>query len=129
MNLDFLKNIKIGRPSIRGMIFWSVAIALAVTIYILVGNFTQCWTFTKLPGIPPAQCGVTAEGDGFTVNPEGTPISEVLPPAPDAIPEAAPPPAWDGASRINILFIGLDARDLEVNQGTAPHGFDDPFHD
>jgi LCP family protein required for cell wall assembly len=27
------------------------------------------------------------------------------------------PPAWDGASRINILFIGLDFRDLQTNDG------------
>ena len=27
------------------------------------------------------------------------------------------PPAWDGASRINILFIGLDYRDWQANEG------------
>ncbi|MCQ3936186.1 MAG: hypothetical protein DPW18_03960 [Chloroflexi bacterium] len=117
MNLDFLKNLKIGRPSIQGMIFWGVSAALAVTIYILVGNFTQCWTFTKLPGIPPAACGVAANDPGFTPNEEGTLVPNELPPTPQLIPEASLPPAWDGASRINILFIGLDARDLEVNQG------------
>lgn len=114
---EFLKNIKIGRPSIGQIIFWVITIALAITGFIVVDDFTQCWTFTKLPGIPPAKCGVSTEGSGFTVNPEGTPVVIDLPPTPDIIPEVALPPAWDGASRINILFIGLDERDLEVNQG------------
>jgi len=113
---EFLKNIKIGRPTIPQIIFWVVTAALAITAFIVVSNFTQCWTFTELPGIPPAQCGVNAGGDGFTVNPEGTQVAD-LPPAPDAISEANLPAAWDGASRINILFIGLDARDLEENNG------------
>jgi LCP family protein required for cell wall assembly len=81
-----------------------------------VNNFTQCWTFTKLPGIAPAQCGQANEGTEFAVDESGTPVAEV-PAAPETIPEAALPPAWDGASRINILFIGMDARDLEADQG------------
>lgn len=114
---EFLKNIKIGRPTIPQIIFWVVTIALAVTVFIVVSNFVQCWTFTELPGIPPAQCGVTTTGETFEVNPEGTAVVNELPPSPDAIPNVALPPTWDGASRINILFIGLDARDLEENQG------------
>ncbi|MCE7860418.1 MAG: LytR family transcriptional regulator [Chloroflexi bacterium CFX2] len=114
---EFLKNIKIGRPSIGQIIFWVVTLALAVTVFIMVGNFTQCWTFTELPGIPPAQCGVVSTSDGPVLDAEGTPQTNELPPAPDIIPEAALPPAWDGASRINILFIGLDERDLIENEG------------
>lgn len=113
---EFLKNIKIGRPSISQIIFWVLTVVLAITAYIVVNNFTQCWTFTKLPGIAPAQCGLANEGTEFAVDESGTPVAE-LPPTPDLIPEAALPPAWDGASRINILFIGMDARDLEANQG------------
>lgn len=113
---EFLKNIKVGRPSISQIIFWVVTLALAITVYIVVNNFTQCWTFTKLPGIAPAQCGLANEGGDFAVDESGTPIAD-LPPVPELIPEAALPPAWDGASRINILFIGMDARDLEVNDG------------
>ncbi|GAB4400764.1 MAG: hypothetical protein OHK003_26680 [Anaerolineales bacterium] len=114
---EFLKNIKIGRPAISQIIFWVITVALAVTAYIVVSDFTQCWTFTNLPGIPPAQCGVTVTSDGPTINAEGTETVSEVPPAPEAIPEAALPPVWDGASRINILFIGLDARDLEENNG------------
>lgn len=117
MNLDFLKNIKIGRPTVGGVIFWVITIALAVTAYLVVDSFTQCWTFTKLPGIAPAKCGQTSSEGGFTVNEAGTPIANDAPPTPQLIPEANLPAAWDGASRINILFIGLDERDLEENQG------------
>lgn len=114
---EFLKNIKIGRPTVPQIIFGVITVALAVTAYIVVGNFIQCWTFTELPGIPPAQCGVTITSDGPTINAEGTETLSELPPVPEAIPDAALPPVWDGASRINILFIGLDARDLEENNG------------
>lgn len=113
---EFLKKIKIGRPSISQIIFWVLTVGLAITVYIVVNNFTQCWTFTKLPGIAPAQCGQTNDGTEFAVDESGTPVAEA-PAAPEIIPEAALPPAWDGASRINILFIGMDARDLEADQG------------
>lgn len=113
---EFLKKIKIGRPSISQIIFWVLTVGLAITVYIVVNNFTQCWTFTKLPGIAPAQCGQTNDGTEFAVDESGTPVDEA-PAAPEIIPEAALPPAWDGASRINILFIGMDARDLEADQG------------
>jgi hypothetical protein len=44
------------------------------------------------------------------------PLLRMLPPAPVALPEVELP-AWDGASRINILFIGLDARDMGCKEG------------
>ncbi len=118
---EFLKKIKfpkIGRPSVGRIIFWVVTAVLAVGAFILANNMTQCWALTELPGIAPASCGVTASGDQFVYNDEGTPVaSDVLPPTPNVLPEAALPPAWDGASRINILFIGLDARDWAANEG------------
>lgn len=51
-------------------------------------------------------------------NESGTPIPDVeaLPP-PIAIPESDLPPAWDGASRINVLIIGLDYRDWVAGEG------------
>jgi LCP family protein required for cell wall assembly len=42
---------------------------------------------------------------------------EGLPPPIEAIPDSNLPPAWDGASRINILIIGLDFRDWIAGQG------------
>ena len=117
---EFLKKIKFpkfGRPSVGKIIFWGLTAVLSIGTFILARNLTTCFTFTNLPGISPASCAGGGEGTaGFVENPEGTPIAQ-LPPTPVVIPEAALPPAWDGASRINILFIGLDARDLEVQNG------------
>lgn len=116
MNLDFLKKIKFTKPTLKQGIFWGVTIVLSILAFVFAKNLTQCWTLTNLPGRSPDACGVATNEEGFTVDEQGTPIAE-LPPTPVIIPEAALPPAWDGASRINILFIGLDARDLETNDG------------
>lgn len=118
--LEFLKKIKfpkLGRPSIGQLIFFGITLALSVAVFIIVSNFTACWALTDLPGISPVSCE-GGLGALTQFNPEGTPIAlEDLPPTPLVAPESALPPAWDGASRINILFIGLDARDWAANQG------------
>ena len=113
---EFLKKIKFPKLSIGQLIFWVVTVALSVGAFVFAGKFTACWNLTNLPGIAPASCG-QSNGLG-TFNPEGTEVVPVdLPPTPNVAPVAELPPAWDGASRINILFIGLDARDVEVQDG------------
>jgi LCP family protein required for cell wall assembly len=109
---EFLKKIKFPKLSIGQLIFWGATVALSIGAFIFAGNFTSCWTLTKLPGIAPASCG-QSNGSG-TFNPaEATASAPDLPPTPIAVaPAAELPPAWDGASRINILFLGLDARDI-----------------
>jgi LCP family protein required for cell wall assembly len=59
----------------------------------------------------------TLNGPNVT-NAEGTPVPQLedLPP-PVTIPDTNLPPAWDGASRINILIIGLDYRDWIAGEG------------
>jgi polyisoprenyl-teichoic acid--peptidoglycan teichoic acid transferase len=120
---EFLKKIKppkFGRRSIGPIIFWVMTLALAVGIFMFARNFTACWNLTGLPGRMPATCG--AGGNPLTgpdLNPDGTPnpLGDA-PPTPVVLaPEVALPPAWDGASRINILFIGLDYRDWQLNEG------------
>lgn len=116
---DFLKNIKVGRLSAPQIIFGGIAVILAVTSFYFVRGLVTCWTITPLPGMPPSNCGtVTAGQDEFVLNSEGTPVPNVeeLPP-PISIPESDLPPAWDGASRINILLIGLDFRDWQEGLG------------
>ena len=118
--IDFLKNIKIGRPSPPQIIFLAVAVILAVTGFYFVRGLITCWTITPLPGRTPANCGtVTAGLDGPVLNSQGTPVPNIedLPPPISSIPEGNLPPAWDGASRINILIIGLDYRDWEAGLG------------
>jgi len=118
--IDFLKNIKVGRPSAPQIIFLAVAVILAVTGFYFVRGLVTCWTITPLPGRTPANCGtVTAGLDGPVLNSQGTPVPNIedLPPPISSIPEGNLPPAWDGASRINILIIGLDYRDWEAGLG------------
>ena len=116
--MNVLKNIKLGRPSLWTIIFWSVAVVLSIGGYFLVRNLVACWVITPLPGMPPSDCGtVTAGLDGPAItNSEGTPVPGVddLPP-PITVPDSNLPPAWDGASRITVLIIGLDARDLDTS--------------
>ena len=117
---EFLNKIKIpkfGRPSIGQFIFWGITLVLSIGAFIFARNFTTCFELANLPGISPAGCANGGDGiTEFAENPQGTPIAQP-PPTPVVIPEAALPPAWDGASRINILFIGLDARDIGVQSG------------
>ena len=116
--MNVLKNIKLGRPSLWTIVFWSVAVVLSIGGYFLVRNLVTCWVITPLPGMPPSDCGtVTAGLDGPAItNSEGTPVPgvEALPP-PITVPDSNLPPAWDGASRITVLVIGLDARDLDTS--------------
>ena len=118
--LNSLKNIKLRRPSTREIVVGMVGILLAVGGYFFTRGLVTCWTITPLAGSPPSTCGTV--GEGLTgpdlTNAEGTPVPDVeeLPP-PITIPESNLPPAWDGASRINILIIGLDYRDWVAGEG------------
>jgi LCP family protein required for cell wall assembly len=118
--INSLKNIKLRRPSVGQITFWGVALLLAIGGFFFVRGLATCWTLTPLPGIAPSDCGtITAGGlDGFTLNDQGTPVAPVdeLPPA-ISIPDSNLPPAWDGASRITILIIGLDYRDWVEGEG------------
>ena len=118
--LNFLKDIKIGRPSTMQIVVIVVGLIVAVGGFFLARNLVTCWTITPLAGSPPSNCGtVTAALDGPNLtNNEGTPVPDVedLPP-PVTIPDSDLPPAWDGASRINVLVIGLDYRDWVAGEG------------
>jgi LCP family protein required for cell wall assembly len=118
--LTFLKDIKFRRPSAMQIVVIAAGLLLAVGGYFFTRGLVTCWTITPLAGDPPASCGTVPQGlDGPNLtNNEGTPIPNVedLPP-PITIPDSNLPPAWDGASRINILIIGLDFRDWVAGEG------------
>ena len=117
--MNSLKNIKFGRPATGQIIFWVVAIGLGIAGFIFIRNLVSCWIITPLPGMTPSNCGTVSAGlNGPTINEQGTPIAplEDLPPA-ISIPDSNLPPAWDGASRITVLLIGLDYRDYLANDG------------
>jgi len=88
------------------IIFWTTALVIAVGLFVFVRDFTICWRLTALPGIPPASCA------GEAVNPLETPVivsnrNTAVPTLTPEPPVEAEYPTWDGASRINILFVGL----------------------
>lgn len=119
--LKTIKNTKFGPLSVGQIIFWGMILAVAIGGFITVRAMTTCWTFTKLPGSAPARCGVSTDPTGPTItNSEGTPVAATqvaAPPPPVEIPDSNLPPAWDGASRITILIIGLDYRDWQAGDG------------
>lgn len=90
---------------ILGAAFLIVAVITAFVAYRVVNDLVRSWTMTPLEGVAVPT---------LDPNPNllGTPI-----PGTDIImqPAAGPAPVtWDGNSRLTILIVGLDARDLEA---------------
>jgi LCP family protein required for cell wall assembly len=117
--MNFFKNIKFGRSTVVQIILIIVGILVALGGFFFVRGLITCWTITPLPGEPPSNCGTVTGGPNGPELADGTAIPDVedLPAPPVSIPDSNLPPAWDGASRINVLLIGLDYRDVEANQG------------
>ncbi len=115
----FFKKLKF-RPSVGQIIFWALAIVVAVGFFIFTRGFVECWGFTSLDGVPPASCNVDTSGvlNNFVLNQKGTPVA-VTPTAGVAAP-AVQPPSWDGGSRINIVFFGLRAGTADTSQPDCP---------
>jgi LCP family protein required for cell wall assembly len=90
--------------------FLIIAVLTAFLTYTNVRDFVSAWNITDLPGIV-----VNPAADPTQSSPEVE--QEIVAPAP---PVSAPDPvAWDGASRVNVLVMGLDYRDW-VEGGGAP---------
>jgi polyisoprenyl-teichoic acid--peptidoglycan teichoic acid transferase len=83
-----------------------ISIALAVTGSFLMKNLVVSWTFTDLPGIAIVDNG---DPNNTTATPEGATPEAVVPPS-------TLPATWDGASRINILVMGLDFADWSTDR-------------
>lgn len=106
--LSFLRRI-----SPRQWIF-SVAAALLFLLSLFGAKIlVETWCLTPLPGTATNGCGkfnAPALSGEATPTPQGN-----LPPATPTPEAAAPqvnlPPTWDGASRVNILILGLDYLD------------------
>lgn len=80
---------------------------LAFIAFNFTRNFVAAWQITEMPGI-----AIEAGGpESAPTESNNEPLSEA------AAPEIALPPAWDGASRVTLLFIGLDERDWEIGSG------------
>ncbi len=81
--------------------FLVTGMASALVAFSVVRQFVVSTTSFKLPGLALAAGGA-----------DGTQVS--LAPAQQIGPQLT---EWDGASRVNILIMGLDARDWEANDG------------
>ncbi len=88
-------------------VFVLVGILGAVVVGNFVNNLVAGMTMVNLPGVP-------------VIEEDEMPEPEVLPgeeatekPAPTAAPIMEMPEPWDGKTRVNVLIMGLDARDLE----------------
>jgi LCP family protein required for cell wall assembly len=99
--LNFLKRISIWR-----IVFFLIAIALAIPAFVYTRDFVVGWGITNLPGI-----AVKYDEQGQPQVSSDVPVPEDV-----AAPEEELP-SWDGGSRVTLLFIGLDERDWEVGQG------------
>jgi LCP family protein required for cell wall assembly len=128
--LEFLKNIKFELPkninfprlSVRRIIFWGAVFVLAIGLFVAVRGLTACWQLTALPGTMPANCGGAAANLLGTpsLNAKGTPLANI-PPTPEVALPDVQFPAWDGGSRINIVFFGLRGTNTNISEGDCPH--------
>jgi polyisoprenyl-teichoic acid--peptidoglycan teichoic acid transferase len=107
-----MPDINFGRFPIRSLVFWGLALVMAVGLFTFVRDFTACWRLTSLPGTAPASCTnrqtTSPEGPVF-VPAQGTTVPTSIPEA--IVSEDIAYPTWDGGSRINILFVGLRGGD------------------
>lgn len=86
-----------------------IAILVAIAGFMIMRGLIVSWTFTDLPGI--ALVENNNSDPGAEVQPELTPET--------VIPPSELPQAWDGASRVNILVMGLDFGDWAADR-TGP---------
>lgn len=89
-----------------GMIIaWTVTFVIAIGIFVFLRNLVASMEMIALPGMAVVD------------SPEEAPAEDGAPaPKPEtSAPESDLPEPWDGASRVNILFLGLDARDLDLD--------------
>jgi len=101
------------------LVFWGVVFVGVFALFTFVRNFTACWRLTSLPGLPPASCTgpqVEALEEPVIVIAGETAVPTATIEAPSV--EEITYPTWDGASRINILFVGLRGGDPQ--EGDCP---------
>ncbi|MBT3389880.1 MAG: LCP family protein [Chloroflexi bacterium] len=115
-NQSQTSNEKTKRP-VKKIIGWVVlaiaGVIFAIGIYNLVSNLVATWNITSLPGAAITAPTSTPDASGEAVT-EDTVVEAV--PAPVASTGPQPEP-WDGASRVNILLIGLDYNSWRGDNG------------
>ena len=110
----FFARIKNALPESRKTrIILGALVGLGIIGAVVLGSFTNNFvagmSILNLPGVPVLS--ENAQNAAQTPGAEGTPVAATLQPILET------QEAWDGKSRVNLLIMGLDARDLEA---TAP---------
>ncbi len=116
---NFLQKLRtLRRPTVGQMIWWGSGLVLAILAAVLLRGFISCYRLTSLPGISLPSC--ESASVPVVVNPQGTPVAVTSTPTISA-PAVELPAPWDGASRVNVLVMGLDSRDVpDYQQGVIP---------
>ncbi len=93
--------------TVKQMLYLVFNLVLAAGVFVFVRGFVATWTLTTLPGV-----AITPS------SPQKTPVAQAeVTPTPNVVaPEARLPEPWDGASRVNVLVLGLDYRDWEAGE-------------
>lgn len=94
------------RPSIFQWIIVAAGAILAVGLWVFLSGFISCWQVTSLPGMPLPSCSASKPLAPVATLPGSTTVAQTATPTVSA-PQIAMPPAWDGASRVNVLILGL----------------------
>jgi LCP family protein required for cell wall assembly len=102
------------------VILWIILLVIALIVAYftsrVVKDVVTTWEFTKIEGLAIASPTDTPEpGQEPTQDEEGE-LKEQPSSAPPA-PAGPTPDPWDGASRVNVLVMGLDFRDWESGDG------------
>ena len=90
-----------------------VGVVLAVLLWTFLSSLVACWQVTALPGMPPPACSASQASPVAPLPGQPTATWTVSPTV--SAPQVPMPPAWDGASRVNVLILGL--RGGDNNQG------------
>jgi LCP family protein required for cell wall assembly len=91
------------------VVFVIAAAVVAYLTFVGVRRFVSSWEITSLPGI------VVKEGPTPTPGADGAADPNAVPTIPLIVPSDETP--WDGASRVNVLVMGLDYRDWQAGEG------------
>ncbi|MFH1523812.1 MAG: LCP family protein [Chloroflexota bacterium] len=114
MKFNLLQKLRaFKRPTTGQFILVGIGLVVTVALYIFLSSFVACWRLTSLPGVAPSTCA--GQSAGSMTNSQGTPIAGTAIPSISA-PQVELPPPWDGASRVNILFMGYDYGDWSADR-------------
>ncbi|PWH19339.1 MAG: hypothetical protein DDG59_03295 [Anaerolineae bacterium] len=86
--------------------FGVAALLTAYLTFIVTRDLVTSWQITNLPGISVSGATPTPDLSGIITDPNA-PLQMVGP----------TPEPWDGASRVNLLVMGLDYRDWAAGEG------------